>query len=69
MASAGSLIIGFNGFGLGKDWMRAVGLVLGLAAILALSRSSVVDRWLTTTAGRLLHRCTDIQERDLGGLL
>ena len=69
VASAGSLILGFTGGGVGHDWSRILELVLGLVALVVVSRSSVVDRWLTGVAARLLHRYSDLPERDLGGLL
>lgn len=69
VASAGSLILGFNGGGVGKDWARVVELGAGLLAIVAVSRSAVVDRWLTALASRVLRRYTEPFVRDLGGLL
>lgn len=68
VASAGSLILGFN-HGAGTDGMRGIELVVGLLALVWLSRSSLVDRWLTGAAGRLLQRHSELPQRDLGGLL
>lgn len=69
VASAGTLILGFSGGGGSKDWARIVELVVGLLVIVIVSRSSVVDSWLTAAAARLLRRYTEPSNRDLGGLL
>lgn len=69
VASAGSLILGFTGGGVGHDWSRVLELVLGLVALVLVSRSKVVDRWLTGAAAYVLRRHSDLPERDLGGLL
>lgn len=69
VASAGTLILGFSGKGGGLEWVRVVELVAGLVALVFLSRSAVVDRWLTGVAARFLRRHSDVASRDLGGLL
>ncbi len=69
VASAGSLILGFRGGGFGRQWQQVLELGLGLLACVVLSRSEVVDRYLTRLIGRFLHDYTDLSGRDLGGLL
>lgn len=69
VASAGSLILGFSGKSAGLEWVRVVELVVGLVALVLLSRSAVVDRWLTRVAARMVRRHSDVATRDLGGLL
>lgn len=69
VASAGSLIIGFSGTHASHDVSRIIELVVGLLAIVFVSRSPTVDRWLTGAARRFLSRHTELTDRDLGGLL
>ncbi|MGH8981535.1 MAG: TrkA C-terminal domain-containing protein [Acidimicrobiales bacterium] len=69
VASAGSLIIGFSGTHASHDTARIIELVVGLLALVFVSRSPLVDRWLTGGARRFLRRHTELTERDLGGLL
>lgn len=70
VASVGSLMIGFTRGRGGNDELIKVGeLVLGLLAIVWVSRSSFVDRRLTRLIGSLLRRWTDIETRDRADLL
>lgn len=69
VAGAGSLILGFRGGGLGSNGYRLAELVVGLFVLVTLSRSRVVDRRLTAAIRVLLKRYTDIEQRDLSGLL
>jgi hypothetical protein len=69
VAAAGSLILGFRNGGLAHDWKSLAELVVGLLGLLQVSRSSWVDRHMTGLIAGLLGRYTDIETRDLGGLL
>lgn len=69
VASASSLILGFRGGGLGKEWQQVLELVAGLLALILVSRSGWVDRRLTHLIARVVHERTDLPSRDLGGLL
>lgn len=69
VAAASSLILGFRNGGLGHDWRSLAELVLGLLALLYVSRSRWVDRRLTAMIARLLRRYTDIHTRDVASLL
>ena len=69
VASAGSLILGFRGGALGREWQQVLELGVGLLALIFVSRSRWVDRRLTELIGRFLHDHTDLSGRDLGGLL
>lgn len=69
VAAASSTIIGFRGGAFGHAWWRLLLLVVGLLAIVAVSRSRVVDRRLTSLIAHLLDRFTDIRTRDVAGLL
>lgn len=69
VVAASSTILGFRGGGIGGQGWRLLELVLGLIALVYLSRSRVVDRRLTAGISRLLRRYTDLETRDLGGLL
>lgn len=69
VASAGSLILGFSRGGTGSPSSQVIELVVGLVALVALSRSTRVDRWLTGAAARLLGRYGNLPTRDLSGLL
>lgn len=68
VAVASSLIIGFRSGG-HTQWISILELTVGLGALLALSRSSTVDRRLTRLIRRLLERHTDLATRDLASLL
>ncbi len=69
VGAASTLILGFRGGAVGADGYRVLELVLGLIALVYLSRSPRVDRRLTALIARVLHDHTDLAERDLGGLL
>lgn len=69
VASAGSLILGFSHGSTGTTWTQIIELVVGLLALVFLSRSSAVDRWLTRAAAHLFSRYSDLPQRDLSGLL
>ena len=69
VASAGSLILGFRGGNVGRQWEQVLELVAGLLALVFISRSDWIDRRLTGVIARLLHDHTDLPKRDLGGLL
>ncbi len=69
VASAGTLILGFSGHSAVNDWRQVLELVLGLLALVLLSRSSRVDRRLTALVRHFVHRYSDLPSRDLGGLL
>jgi hypothetical protein len=69
VASASSAILGLRSSGLGATGWRALELVLGLIALIAISRSQWVDVRLTRLIGRLLQRFTDLTTRDLDNLL
>lgn len=55
--------------GAGDRLSRAGVLVLGLAAIYAVSASRRVDRWLSTAIGRALARFTTLDVRDYAAIL
>ena len=69
VAAAGSLILGFRNGSMSHDWKSLAELVLGLLALLYVSRSRWVDRRLTAMIARLLRRYTDIHTRDVASLL
>ena len=69
VGAASTTILGFRGGALGATGWRILLLVLGLLALVLLSRSRWVDRRLTAAVGRLLRRHTDLDGRDLDGLL
>ncbi|HEU5007093.1 MAG TPA: TrkA C-terminal domain-containing protein [Jatrophihabitantaceae bacterium] len=69
VAAASSTILGFRGGAFGHAWWRLLLLVLGLLALVFISRSRVVDRRLTRLIARLLDRFTDIDTRDIAELL
>lgn len=69
VVAASSTILGFGGRGFAGQGWRLLELVLGLLALVYLSRSPAVDRRLTAAISRLLRRYTDLETRDLGGLL
>ena len=69
MASAGPLILGFRGGGVGRQWQQVLELGLGVLALIFLSRSQLVDQRLTRVIARFLHEHTDLAGRDLSGLL
>ncbi|HET9076070.1 MAG TPA: TrkA C-terminal domain-containing protein [Acidimicrobiales bacterium] len=69
VASASSLILGFRGGGVGRQWEQILELGLGLLALIFVSRSRWVDRRLTDLIAHFVHNRTDLARRDLGGLL
>jgi hypothetical protein len=69
VAAASSTILGFRGGAFSSTGWRLLELVGGLFALLLASRSKTVDRFLTAWIGRLLRRFTDIETRDIAGLL
>lgn len=70
VAVISTLILGFgsNGGG-GQRWWRILELVIGMMALVTLSRSRWVDRRLTGGIRTILRRFTDIEARDLASLL
>jgi hypothetical protein len=68
VAVASSAIIGFRSGGR-SQWFSILELIVGLCALLAVARSSWVDRRLTRVIRRLLERHTDLATRDLASLL
>ncbi len=64
VAAASSLILGFRGGATGASWMRVIELAAGLILLVLLSRSPLVNRWLTALIGRALRRWTDLAGRD-----
>jgi hypothetical protein len=68
VAVASSLIIGFRSGG-HTQWISILELVVGMAALLVVSRSSWVDQRLTQAIRHLLERHTDLPTRDLASLL
>lgn len=69
VASASSAILGLRSNAWGLTGWRVLELVLGLLALVFLSRSQWVDVRLTRLIGRVLHRYTDLPTRDLDNLL
>ncbi len=69
VAAASSTIIGFRSGAAGAQGWRVLELVGGMFAIVWLSRRAYVDRHLTSGISRLLRRFTDIETRDIAGLL
>jgi hypothetical protein len=68
VAVGSSLIIGFRS-GNRTQWTTILELLVGLLALLALSRSAWVDHRLTRAIRRLVARHTDLQTRDIASLL
>jgi hypothetical protein len=69
VAVISTLILGFGSRGGGRAWWRILELVVGLMALVYLSRSRWVDRRLTNVIRALLRRFTTIEARDLASLL
>lgn len=69
VASAGTLILGFRSGGVGADGSRVIELVVGLVALVYVSRSAWVDRHLNSLIRKVIHNYTDLPTRDLDGLL
>ena len=68
-AVVASLMLGFTRSGSGATGIRVAELVFGLALLLAVARSSWLDRRMTPLIARLLSRWTDLELRDYSGLL
>ena len=68
VAVASSLIIGFRS-GSRAQWVTLLELLVGLLALLAVSRSAWVDQRLTRAIRRLVTRYTDLHTRDVASLL
>jgi hypothetical protein len=69
VARASSTILGLRADGWGATGWRTLELVVGLVALVIVSRSQWVDVRLTRLIGRLLRRFTDLPTRDLDNLL
>lgn len=69
VASAGTLILGFRGGGAATQGYRVLELVVGLLALVYLSRSRWVDRRLNSLIRRVIRDYTDLPTRDLDSLL
>lgn len=69
VAAVSTTILGLQGGGIGRAWWRVLELVLGVLALVFLSRSRRIDRWLTSVISRLLRRYTTLPTRDLAALL
>jgi hypothetical protein len=70
VASATTLILGFRGGGgAGAQGYRILELVVGLLALIQISRSRWVDARLTRLIAHFLRSYTDLPTRDLDGLL
>lgn len=70
VAVISTLILGFGSHaGGGQGWWRIIELVIGLMALVWLSRSRWVDRRLTNAIRALLRRFTDLDDRDRASLL
>jgi len=68
VAVISTLILGL-GKGGGQSWWRVLELVIGLMALVAVSRSKWVDKRLTTIIGAALRRYTGLPARDVASLL
>lgn len=69
VATASSVILGLRSGGWGAEGWRGLEMVLGVLALVFLSRSQWVDVRLTRLIGRMLRRYTDLPTRDLDNLL
>lgn len=69
VAAASTAILGFRSGGLGGRGWRLLALGVGMLAIVFISRNAWVDRHLTVLIKRVLRRYTDVETRDLAGLL
>lgn len=69
VAAVTTSILGLKSGGIGHTWWRVLELVVGVLALVFLSRSRRVDRWLTGMISRFLRRYTQLPTRDLAGLL
>jgi hypothetical protein len=69
VAVVSTLILGLGRGDVGQRWWRVLELVVGLLAIVFVSRSRWVDRRLTALIGKLLQRYTELPGRDVAGLV
>lgn len=69
VAAVTTSILGLKSGGIGHTWWRVLELVVGVLALVFLSRSRRVDRWLTGMISSYLRRYTELPTRDLAGLL
>ena len=69
VAAASSTILGLKGGGLRNNGWQLLELVVGLLVLVAVSRSRWVDRWLNIAIRLMLRRYTDLETRDVAGLL
>lgn len=69
VASAGTLILGFNHGGLGHTGLTVTELIGGLFLLVYLSRSGWVDRRLTRLILRGLRRYSRVMRRDVSSLV
>lgn len=69
VAAASGLILGFRGGAGGNGALKVLALVIGLMAVVFISRNARVDRRLTTWIGAALNRWTDLPEQDAADLL
>lgn len=69
VGAASSLILGFRGGSIGHQKWRVLELALGLLLLVVISRSRWVDERLTSLISHVIRNHTDIEDRDLSGLL
>ena len=69
VAVVSTLILGLGRGDVGQRWWRVLELVVGLLAIVFVSRSRWVDQRLTALISRLLRRYTELPGRDVAGLV
>lgn len=69
VASAGTLILGFNHGGGGTNGITAGELVVGLFALVFVSRSRWVDKRLTRLILKVMRRYTSLLRRDVDSLV
>jgi hypothetical protein len=69
VAVVSTLILGLGRGDVGQRWWRVLELVIGLLAIVFVSRSRWVDQRLTALISRLLRRYTELPSRDSAGLV
>jgi Trk K+ transport system NAD-binding subunit len=69
VTAVATLIITFGNAERGQAFERLLVLAIALGAIYALSRSAVVDRWLSRVIASRLRRHTDVGMRDFAQLL
>ena len=69
VTAVATLMLSFVGTTTAQVQTRLLALAAGLLAILIVSRSAVVDRWLSRTIAAGLRRWTDLETRDYAELL